>query len=64
MGGRPQDPMLNRSGTTPLTPDSLESELEARRQPTDTSGNAGPVPDENQPGHRPDEEQDQPDVAE
>lgn len=57
---RPQSESLNRSGTTPLTPDSIESELEARRQPTDTDGPTGPVPEANQPGHHPEHEQDKP----
>ncbi len=57
---RPQSEELNRSGKTPLDPDSIESDLEARRQPTDQSGPTGPVPPENQPGHEPERDQDQP----
>ncbi len=57
---RPQSEELNRSGTTEIDPDSIESDLEARRQPDDCSGPAGPVPPENRPGHHPEREQDKP----
>lgn len=59
---RPQQPELRRSETTHLQPDSIESELQARRRP-DADGDAGPVPGDNQPGHHPAEEQDKPDMA-
>jgi hypothetical protein len=59
---RPQSPELRRSGTTPaLEPDNIGSRLEARRQPK-ASGNAGPVPEDNQPGHHPPQDQDKPDL--
>jgi hypothetical protein len=58
---KPQQPELRRSGFTPaLEPDSIASELEARDQPGATGGPGGPVPEENLPGHRPEEEQDKP----
>jgi hypothetical protein len=58
---RPQSPELRRSGTTPaLEPDNIGSRLEARRQPG-SSGETGPVPEGNQPGHRPERDQDKPD---
>lgn len=60
--GRPQQPELNRSGNTPLQPDSIEGELEARRQPRPGRGDAAKnIPEDNQPGHHPDHEQDKPD---
>lgn len=61
--GRPQQPELNRSGNTPLQPDSIESELEARKQKRPGEGDdaGGPVPEENRPGHHPDRDQDKPD---
>jgi hypothetical protein len=59
---RPQSPELRRSGTTPVfEPDNIASRLEARKQPG-SSGSAGPVPEENQPGHHPERDQDKPDM--
>lgn len=58
--GRPQQPELNRSGTTALTPDSFASEREAD-PPHREDEPRGPVPPENRPGHHPEEEQDKPD---
>lgn len=58
---KPQQPELRRSGFTVLDPDSIASDLEAEGGPsTDTPQR--PVPEANQPGHRPDREQDQPDA--
>jgi hypothetical protein len=61
---KPQQPEVRRSGTTPIDPDSIGSELDARRSRATTSGNAGPVPEDNQPGHHPPHEQDKPDLEE
>jgi hypothetical protein len=59
---RPQSPELRRSGTTPaFEPDNIASRLEARDRPT-SKGGSGPVPEENEPGHHPDHDQDQPDL--
>lgn len=58
---RPQSENLNRSGTTPLDPDSIGGALEARPRPTADDRTGGPVPPENRPGHHPDVEQDRPD---
>lgn len=58
---RPQSPELHRSGKTPgLDPDNAASRLEAKPQPG-ASGVTGPVPEDNQPGHHPEHEQDKPD---
>lgn len=58
---RPQSPELRRSGTIPaFEPNSIASRLEAHTRPT-SSGESGPVPEENTPGHHPDNDQDQPD---
>ncbi|MDP9020175.1 MAG: hypothetical protein M3N25_05150 [Actinomycetota bacterium] len=56
----PQQPELSRSRRTPLDPDSIGSEIEARSAPVEDDA-AGPVPPENQPGHRPERDQDKPD---
>jgi hypothetical protein len=57
---RPQSPELRRSGTTPVfEPDNIASRLEARKQPG-SSGSAGPVPEENQPGHAREDDPDKP----
>lgn len=59
---RPQSSELRRSGTTPaFEPDSISSRLEAHERPT-SSGESGPVPEENSPGHRPEHDQDKPDL--
>lgn len=59
---RPQSSELRRSGTTPaFEPDNIASRLEARDRPT-SKGDSGPVPEENEPGHHPDHDQDQPDL--
>lgn len=59
---RPQSSELRRSGTTAaFEPDSISSRLDAHARPT-SSGESGPVPEENSPGHRPDRDQDQPDL--
>ncbi len=57
----PQQPEVRRSETTPIQPDSIESQIEARR-PVQRDGEGGPVPPDNQPGHRPDQDQDKPDM--
>ncbi len=59
---RPQNEDLNRSGNTPLDPDSVGGRLDARDQPGSDDRTGGPVPPENRPGHHPDVEQDQPDA--
>jgi hypothetical protein len=58
--GRPQQPELYRSGSTPLEPDSVEGQLAAYPRPADEPS-AGKVPEQNRPGHLPRHEEDQPD---
>jgi hypothetical protein len=55
----PQQPELARSGHTPADPDHAQ-ELADPTTARDTA--AGPVPDENRPGHHPDHDQDKPNV--
>jgi hypothetical protein len=58
----PQQPELARSRKTPhQDQDSVAAVVEGQRQPA-TQGPTGPVPPENQPGHRPAHEQDKPDL--
>jgi hypothetical protein len=58
----PQQPELARSRKTPAQDqDSVASVLEGQREPA-TDGPRGPVPPENQPGHHPPKEQDEPDL--
>jgi hypothetical protein len=59
---RPQQPEIARSGKTDLDPDHVGTELGAEKKPS-SKGPTGPVPPENQPGHRPQQEQDKPDPA-
>ncbi|MDQ3991833.1 MAG: hypothetical protein M3245_05935 [Actinomycetota bacterium] len=56
---RPQQPELARSERGKFDQDR-PSDKQATRGRPDIEGHAGPVPEENQPGHRPDEEQDKP----
>jgi hypothetical protein len=55
---KPQQPELRRSGYGATDDDSAQAKLGG---PTDVDGPTGPVPEENRPGHHPDEEQDKPD---
>ncbi len=59
---KPQQPELRRSGFVPaLDPDATESRLDAHERPG-TSGLVGTVPEDQRPGHHPDDEQDKPDL--
>jgi hypothetical protein len=58
---RPQQPEMARSGKTDLDPDHAATELGGEKKPR-SKGPTGPVPPENQPGHRPEQEQDKPDT--
>lgn len=59
---KPQQPELRRSGMVPdLDPDATETVLSAQDEPK-TSRARKKVPEEQQPGHHPDEEQDKPDM--
>ena len=58
----PQQPELARSRKTPaLDPDAAATVIEGQSHPGADEAR-GPVPAENQPGHHPAEEQDQPDA--
>lgn len=58
----PQQPELRRSGQVPaLDPDASESQLSGQRTPQNGS-TVGEAPPEQQPGHRPDKDQDKPDL--
>lgn len=54
---KPQQPELRRSGLGSTDQDSAKINAD---ETIDSGGNVGPVPDANQPGHRPDNEQDKP----
>lgn len=56
---KPQQPELARSGRGEVDPNAVKTR---RGGPTDTTDARGPVPEDNQPGHHPDHEQDKPDV--
>ena len=53
----PQSPDIRRSGRGEIVQDAAKTRTGG---PTDDKGNTGPVPEDNQPGHHPDEEQDKP----
>ncbi len=53
----PQQPEIRRSALHEVVQDSVKSR---HGGPTDESGNAGPIPEANEPGHHPDVDQDQP----
>ena len=58
----PQQPELRRSERVPaLDPDASEAELSGRRRP-ETTDRSGEIPEEQRPGHRPDDEEDKPDL--
>lgn len=57
----PQSPAVRRSEQVPsLNPDATETARSADR-PEAPTPSPGPVPEEQQPGHHPDHEQDKPD---
>jgi hypothetical protein len=53
-----QQPELHRSGTSPTDPASAKSHAETA--PPATEAGTGPVPEDNRPGHHPEQEQDKP----
>ncbi|MFP5319318.1 MAG: LPXTG cell wall anchor domain-containing protein [Acidimicrobiia bacterium] len=58
----PQQPELARSRKTPSQDqDAVAAVVDGQSTPS-TEGRTGPVPAENQPGHRPEKEQDKPDL--
>jgi hypothetical protein len=62
MAPSPQQPEIGRSGHTDLNPDHSTEVLEAHGRPA-SKGHVGHVPPDNQPGHHPEHEQNQPDPA-
>lgn len=59
---KPQQPELRRSGKVPaLDPDATEAKRSADRRRT-TTDPGGPVPEDQQPGHHPERDQDKPDL--
>ena len=60
---KPQQPELRRSGRVPaLEPDASESKLSAERPHRGSDPDGRRVPEDQRPGHHPDQEQDQPDL--
>lgn len=58
----PQQPELARSRKTPAQDqDAVAGVVDGQRDP-ETTAPGGPVPEDNQPGHHPPEEQDKPDL--
>ena len=55
----PQQPELRRSGRDAVTENPPAADLAAPSPPA-ANGEAGPVPEDNLPGHHPDDEQDKP----
>jgi hypothetical protein len=55
----PQQPELRRSGRGDVTQEGRREAREAEEQPA-SGGRTGPVPPDNQPGHRPEHDQDKP----
>ena len=55
----PQQPELRRSEYGATSEDATKGFLTAQDEPTE-GGAAGPVPEDNQPGHHPEVEQDKP----
>lgn len=59
---KPQQPEVRRSGFVPaLDPDATEGKLSAQ-SPPESGDTIGDAPVEQQPGHRPAEDQDKPDL--
>jgi len=58
---KPQQPEIARSGRGATDPSAVKSEHTAPSA-AKVSGDAGPVPEDNLPGHHPEHEQDKPDV--
>ncbi|MDP9402607.1 MAG: hypothetical protein M3P85_04580 [Actinomycetota bacterium] len=53
----PQQPEIRRSGRGEVVQDAVKTR---HGGPTDETGNTGPVPEDNQPGHHPEVDQDKP----
>ena len=57
---KPQQPELRRSGLGSTDQDSAK--VNADETISGSAAGAGPIPEDNQPGHHPDSEQDKPDL--
>ncbi len=57
---KPQQPELHRSGKGASDPASAKSNPEVSSGAPGAEGAMGPVPEDNQPGHHPEQEQDKP----
>lgn len=58
---KPQQPELARSGRGEVDPAAAKTRH--ADGPPPVSGNPGPVPEHNRPGHHPEREQDKPDLG-
>ncbi len=56
---KPQQPELHRSGRGETDPATSKTKVETEST-APSGGGGGPVPEENLPGHHPDQEQDKP----
>jgi hypothetical protein len=56
---KPQQPELHRSGKGATDPASAKANVEVAGD-VGAGGASGPVPEDNQPGHHPEQEQDKP----
>ena len=56
---KPRQPEVHRSGKGATDPASAKANPEGEGNPG-AEGAAGPIPEDNLPGHRPDKEQDKP----
>ena len=59
MGERPQQQEIDRSGRGRVDREGKAVAPDAEPKPK-SKGNVGPVPEENRPGHHPEQEQDKP----
>ncbi len=59
---KPQQPELHRSGKGATDPASAKANAELGGE-TGNEGGLGPVPEENLPGHHPEQEQDKPNLS-
>ncbi len=58
---KPQQPELHRSSRGEADPASAKTKVQTESDAA-AGGDAGPVPEANVPGHRPDKDQDKPDL--
>ncbi len=59
---KPQQPELHRSSRGETDPNTAKTKVQTESE-TGQAGELGPVPEENQPGHRPAKDQDKPDLG-